>query len=132
LSSVIFFPIGVLGNMVLDKIPGINKLNADPEQIQKRFGVFGEPMMLGVILGAGIGLLAEYDLKGVLNLAMSLGAVMLIMPRMVKLLMEGLLPLSDAVRSFCVSVIQTVTIFILVSTLRSPWVTHPYCRPLCY
>lgn len=100
LSSVIFFPIGVLGNMVLDKIPGINRLNADPDQIQKRFGVFGEPMMLGVILGAGIGLLAEYDLKGVLNLAMSLGAVMLIMPRMVKLLMEGLLPLSDAVRSF--------------------------------
>ncbi|MCP5613318.1 PTS galactitol transporter subunit IIC, partial [Klebsiella pneumoniae] len=72
----------------------------DPDQIQKRFGVFGEPMMLGVILGAGIGLLAEYDVKGVLNLAMSLGAVMLIMPRMVKLLMEGLLPLSDAVRSF--------------------------------
>ncbi|EBU7424775.1 hypothetical protein DK104_07870 [Salmonella enterica subsp. enterica serovar Lexington] len=100
LSSVIFFPIGVLGNMVLDKVPGINKLNADPDQIQKRFGVFGEPMMLGVILGAGIGLLAEYDFKGVLNLAMSLGAVMLIMPRMVKLLMEGLLPLSDAVRSF--------------------------------
>lgn len=100
LSSVIFFPIGVLGNLILDKIPGINKLNADPEQIQKRFGVFGEPMMLGVILGAGIGLLAEYDLKGVLNLAMSLGAVMLIMPRMVKMLMEGLLPLSDAVRTF--------------------------------
>ncbi|MCP6524936.1 PTS galactitol transporter subunit IIC, partial [Klebsiella pneumoniae] len=70
LSSVIFFPIGVLGNMVLDKIPVINKLNADPDQIQKRFGVFGEPMMLGVILGAGIGLLAEYDVKGVLNLAM--------------------------------------------------------------
>ncbi|WP_447876798.1 PTS galactitol transporter subunit IIC [Serratia fonticola] len=100
LSSVIFFPIGVLGNLILDKIPGINRLNADPEQIQKRFGVFGEPMMLGVILGAGIGLLAEYDLKGVLNLAMSLGAVMLIMPRMVKMLMEGLLPLSDAVRTF--------------------------------
>ncbi|RPH29090.1 PTS galactitol transporter subunit IIC [Buttiauxella warmboldiae] len=100
LSSVIFFPIGVLGNLILDKVPGINKLNADPEQIQKKFGVFGEPMMLGVILGAGIGLLAEYDLKGVLNLAMSLGAVMLIMPRMVKLLMEGLMPLSDAVRSF--------------------------------
>ncbi|MCW8114103.1 PTS galactitol transporter subunit IIC [Yersinia intermedia] len=100
LSSVIFFPIGVLGNLILDKVPGINKLNADPDQIQKKFGVFGEPMMLGVILGAGIGLLAEYDLKGVLNLAMSLGAVMLIMPRMVKLLMEGLMPLSDAVRSF--------------------------------
>lgn len=100
LSSVIFFPIGLLGNLILDRVPGLNKLNADPEQIRKRFGVFGEPMMIGVILGAGIGLLAKYDLKGVLGLAINLGAVMLIMPRMVKLLMEGLLPLSDAVRSF--------------------------------
>ena len=100
LSSAIFFPIGLLGNLLLDRIPGINRLHADPDAIQKRFGIFGEPMMLGVILGAGIGLLASYDFKGVLTLAMSLGAVMLIMPRMVKLLMEGLLPLSDAVRSF--------------------------------
>ncbi|WP_158785168.1 PTS galactitol transporter subunit IIC [Pantoea sp. BAV 3049] len=100
LSSVIFFPLGLLGNLILDRVPGLNKLNADPEQIRKRFGVFGEPMMIGVILGAGIGLLAKYDLKGVLGLAINLGAVMLIMPRMVKLLMEGLLPLSDAVRSF--------------------------------
>lgn len=100
LSSAIFFPVGLLGNLILDKIPGINKLNADPDTIQKRFGIFGEPMMLGVILGAGIGLLAKYDFKGVLTLAMSLGAVMLIMPRMVKLLMEGLLPLSDAVRKY--------------------------------
>ncbi|QCR38113.1 PTS galactitol transporter subunit IIC [Nissabacter sp. SGAir0207] len=100
LSSAIFFPIGLLGNLILDKVPGINRLHAEPESIQKRFGIFGEPMMLGVILGAGIGLLARYDVKGVLTLAMSLGAVMLIMPRMVKLLMEGLLPLSDAVRSY--------------------------------
>lgn len=100
LSSAIFFPFGLLGNLVLDKIPGINRLNADADAIQKRFGIFGEPMMLGVILGAGIGLLARYDFKGVLTLAMSLGAVMLIMPRMVKLLMEGLLPLSDAVKKF--------------------------------
>jgi galactitol PTS system EIIC component len=100
LSSAIFFPIGVLGNAIVDKIPGLNKLDANAESIQKRFGIFGEPMMLGVILGAGIGMLAQYDLKGVLGLAMNLGAVMLIMPRMVKMLMEGLLVLSDAVRSF--------------------------------
>jgi PTS system galactitol-specific IIC component len=100
LSSAIFFPIGVLGNAIVDKIPGLNKHDANAESIQKRFGIFGEPMMLGVILGAGIGMLAQYDLKGVLGLAMNLGAVMLIMPRMVKMLMEGLLVLSDAVRSF--------------------------------
>lgn len=100
LSSAIFFPIGLLGNAIIDRIPGLNKLNADPETIQKRFGVFGEPMMIGLILGVVIGILAKYDLKGVLNLGINLGAVMLIMPRMVKLLMEGLLPLSDAIRDF--------------------------------
>lgn len=100
LSSVIFFPIGVLGNLILDKIPGLQKLHADPETIQKRFGIFGEPMMIGFVIGGAIGIAAGYDVKGILNLAINLGAVMLIMPRMVKLLMEGLLPLSDAVKQF--------------------------------
>ena len=100
LSSAIFFPIGLLGNAIIDRVPLLNKLHADPETIQKRFGVFGEPMMIGLILGLLIGILAKYDLKGILNLGINLGAVMLIMPRMVKLLMEGLLPLSDAIRDF--------------------------------
>ncbi|MCX8595854.1 MULTISPECIES: PTS galactitol transporter subunit IIC [unclassified Gilliamella] len=100
LSSVIFFPIGVLGNLILDKIPGLQKLHADPQTIQKRFGIFGEPMMIGFVIGGAIGIAAGYDVKGILNLAINLGAVMLIMPRMVKLLMEGLLPLSDAVKQF--------------------------------
>ncbi|GAA5112731.1 PTS galactitol transporter subunit IIC [Orbus sasakiae] len=100
LSSAIFFPIGVLGNLILDKVPGLQKLHADPETIQKRFGVFGEPMMIGFVIGGAIGVAAGYDIKSILGLAINLGAVMLIMPRMVKLLMEGLLPLSDAVKQF--------------------------------
>ncbi|MDK8640451.1 PTS galactitol transporter subunit IIC [Niallia taxi] len=99
LSSAIFFPIGILGNKIIDSIPGINKLKADPESIQKRFGVFGEPMMIGLILGVVIGILAGFNTEGVLKLGMNLGAVMLIMPRMVRILMEGLIPLSDAVRA---------------------------------
>ncbi|MFP3121949.1 PTS galactitol transporter subunit IIC [Ectobacillus funiculus] len=99
LSAVVFFPIGVLGNKVLDSIPGIRNLKADPESIQKRFGVFGEPMMIGLVLGIIIGILAGFHTDEVLKLGMNLGAVMLIMPRMVRILMEGLIPLSDAVRA---------------------------------
>ncbi|WP_459735760.1 PTS transporter subunit IIC, partial [Peribacillus sp. N1] len=62
-------------------------------------GVFGEPMMIGLILGINIGILAGYDADGVYKLGMNLGAVMLIMPRMVRILMEGLIPLSDAIRA---------------------------------
>nr|WP_237660933.1 PTS galactitol transporter subunit IIC [Tepidanaerobacter sp. GT38] len=99
LSSAVFFPVGILGDKIIEKIPVLNKLNADPETIQKRFGVFGEPMMVGLILGLLLGIGAGYDLKGVLNLGINLGAVMLILPRMVRILMEGLIPLSDAIRA---------------------------------
>lgn len=100
LSSAVFFPIGLLGNWILDKVPGINRLHADPETIQKRFGIFGEPMMVGFMLGMLLGLLAGYDFKGVLALAINLGAVMYILPRMVRILMDGLIPISDGVKDF--------------------------------
>lgn len=100
LSSAVFFPIGLLGNWVLDKIPGINKLHADPETIQKRLGIFGEPMMIGFMLGVLLGLLAGYDVKELLGLAINLGAVMYILPRMVRILMDGLIPISDGVKEF--------------------------------
>ncbi len=38
-------------NWLFDRIPGFNKLQADPESIQRRFGIFGESMILGFILG---------------------------------------------------------------------------------
>ncbi|SFH59254.1 PTS system unknown substrate IIC component, Gat family [Priestia megaterium] len=99
LSSAIFFPVGVLGNKIIDSIPGVKKLKADPESIQKRFGVFGEPMMIGLVLGILIGIIAGFSFDKVLQLGMNLGAVMLIMPRMVRILMEGLIPLSDAIKA---------------------------------
>lgn len=100
LSSATFFPIGLLGNWIIDKIPVINKLHADPETIQKRFGIFGEPMMIGFILGILIGLLAGYDFNGIVGLAINLAAVMYILPRMVRILMDGLIPISDGVKEF--------------------------------
>ncbi|MCD4838221.1 MULTISPECIES: PTS galactitol transporter subunit IIC [Neobacillus] len=99
-STAAFGPIGILVGWLLTKIPGLNKLNADPETIQKRFGVFGEPMMMGLILGILIGILAGYDVGGVAKIGISMAAVMLLMPRMVKILMEGLIPISEAARNF--------------------------------
>lgn len=100
LSSATFFPIGLLGNWIIDKIPGLNKLHADPETIQKKLGIFGEPMMIGFFLGLLLGLLAGYEVKDLLNLAITLAAVMYILPRMTRILMDGLMPLSDGVKDF--------------------------------
>lgn len=99
-STTSFAPLGFLVGKLVEKIPGINKLNADPESIQKRFGIFGEPMMMGIILGSILGTLAGYEVSEIFNVGMSMGAVMFLMPRMVKILMEGLVPISEAVRDF--------------------------------
>lgn len=99
-SSITFWPIGLLGNWIIDHIPGLNKIHVNPQTIQKRFGIMGEPLMIGTILGVLLGILACYDVKGILNIGVNLGAVMFILPRMVRILMEGLMPISEAVKDF--------------------------------
>ncbi|EEA5027460.1 PTS galactitol transporter subunit IIC [Salmonella enterica] len=100
LSSVVFFPIGLLFDKIIDKIPGVNRIHIDPENVQKKMGIFGEPMMMGTILGVLLGIIAGYDFKHILLLGISIGGVMFILPRMVRILMEGLLPLSEAIKKY--------------------------------
>ncbi|WP_430591432.1 PTS galactitol transporter subunit IIC [Humidisolicoccus flavus] len=93
-------------NWLFDRIPGFRNLKADPKTIEKRFGVFGEAMILGLVLGIIIGLAGfgfddpRGDSIAILTLAMSLAAVLLLLPRMVSILMEGLIPISESARSF--------------------------------
>jgi PTS system galactitol-specific IIC component len=106
-ASTSMVPFAVIVNKIIDLIPGLNKVEADPEAIKKRFGVLGEPVFLGVVIGlaiaalgyAGSGPFAAWFPR-VLQSAVSMGAVMVLMPRMVALLMEGLIPLSEAAREF--------------------------------
>lgn len=98
-STAAFAPLGYLIGKVVDKIPGINSIKADAETIQKRFGIFGQPMMMGLILGCILGILAGLDVGSIFKTGISMGGVMLLMPRMVKILMEGLIPISEAVKT---------------------------------
>lgn len=106
-----YVPIAFAVNWLLDKIPGIKNINWDVRSMQKKFGVFGDPVMLGSIIGLVIGILAGYGLlpvtnsdgtttQSVLYIAVAMGAVMVLIPRMAALLMEGLLPISDAASAF--------------------------------
>src|SRR5699024_5365631 len=82
-------PYGLLAiplNRVFDAIPGLRSLDATPEAIQKRFGLFGETLMMGLILGLLIGLLGygfdapAEDSTAILTLAISLAAAMFLLP----------------------------------------------------
>jgi PTS system galactitol-specific IIC component len=106
-TSAPFALLAIPLNWVIDRIPGLNRLEADPEKVQEKFGVFGEPVILGLVIGFVLGLLGFWnnaDIQGsivsVLTTAINLAAVMLLLPRMVQILMEGLIPISEAARDF--------------------------------
>lgn len=89
-----FMPFAVVINRVLDKIPGFSRLDVDAEGLKRKFGVFGEPLLLGVIVGILIGVAAHFDVKMVLTLGVTMGAVMELIPRITKLFIDGLKPIS--------------------------------------
>jgi PTS system galactitol-specific IIC component len=105
--SAAYVPVAIPLNWVIDKIPGLKDLEADPEAIQRKLGVIGEPVILGLVIGVVLGVIAFFNPSNLmdtivktLQTGINLSAVMLILPRMVAILMEGLIPLSEAAREF--------------------------------
>ena len=90
LTCIAYVPFGIACNYIIDKIPLINKINFDPESINKKFGVFGEPLTLGFVLGLLLAFLAGYDVSAAVSLAM------LLLPKMIEILVQGLLIVRDA------------------------------------
>lgn len=100
-----FVPFALLINKGLDFIPGFDKLNIDAEGMKKKFGIMGEPLFLGILVGCGIGALACKNgaevvdkIPNILGLGIKMGAVMELIPRITALFIEGLRPISDATR----------------------------------
>lgn len=87
-------------NWVFDRIPGFNKIDADAESLTKKFGVFGDTVVIGLLIGIVVGILAGYDAAGIGTLGMTTAAVMKVMPKMVAMFMEGLLPIAEAAKEF--------------------------------
>ncbi len=100
-----FVPFAIVLNKLLDKIPGFGKLNIDAEGMKKKFGLLGEPLFLGVLVGCAIGALScrsweevVDQIPYILGLGIKMGAVMELIPRITSLFIEGLKPISDATR----------------------------------
>ena len=100
-----FVPFAALINKGLDRIPGFNRLNIDAEGMKKKFGLLGEPLFLGILVGCIIGALSCKDSRElvdqipyILGLGIKMGAVMELIPRVTVLFIEGLKPISDATR----------------------------------
>lgn len=107
--SATMVPIAYCLDKLYDKIPFF-KLKSEEEKeisLHPTFEFLTEPMVIGLIIGMFLGALgADYKnglyqaLPSIFNLGANMAALMLLMPRVVKLIMEGLVPISAAAKKF--------------------------------
>lgn len=108
LSGIVYYPIGVVFDKLLDKVPFLNKIKADPKEIQDKLGIFGESMIIGFIMGIFLAIFAGYNIKDTLELAFNIAAVVYILPKMASILGEGLMPISDGAKEYIINRFPTM------------------------
>ncbi len=94
-TSAYMAPVACVVEAIMDRIPGVKKIDITADSLQEKVGVLGEPIVIGGILGAVVGFLAGYGPQEALPLGVKMSAVMVLMPKVVKCIMEGLMPISD-------------------------------------
>jgi PTS system galactitol-specific IIC component len=91
-------------NALLEHIPGVRKVDASPETIREKAGVFGEHGVMGFIIGLIIGIVlwifGAGTLSSALNLAVQVGVLMVFLPKTVSVLCEGVIPITNAIIEF--------------------------------
>lgn len=105
---------------LIDRIPGLRDWDASPEGIKKRFGLVGEPVILGFLLGVIIGIFAygeptaDFGITKILGLGMNVATMMVVLPRMVSIISEGLVPITMSVVEFFRERFKNREIFVAV------------------
>jgi len=89
-------------NWVLDRIPGVKDIHWDESGIREKWGIFGEPLFLGVLLGVGVGLFGGMwrEPAKLLTLGITIGTAMILIPKIIGFFMEALTPIAQSAREF--------------------------------
>lgn len=99
-------PLFMLLDKVYDRIPYLKHRKESEEGsgehgIGKVIGsVLGQPIYLGLIMGLLFGVVAGYDFKGIADVTMKTAAIMMLFPTMVKMIVNGLIPISNQAKKF--------------------------------
>lgn len=100
LSAQAYYSFAVFMDKLFDRIPVLRDLEANPESIKNKLGFCGEPMSLGILMGAVLGIAAGYPVKDILDISITIAAVIYILPKMTAILGEGLMPISDGMKEY--------------------------------
>lgn len=96
------YPIAWAVNKIIDFIPGVNKWNLSLDKLNRKLGVIGDPAIIGFIVGLILGIITKRSLPEVITMAIGIAGVMVLMPKMVGVMMDGLSPIGKAAKDFMV------------------------------
>lgn len=93
------WPVAWACNKMMDRIPGLNKANISLAWVNKKLGTLGDSAVLSFFVGAFLALITFQSPRVILQTGVGIAASIVLLPRMVALLMEGLAPLSKAAKA---------------------------------
>lgn len=101
-------PLFLILDKVYDHIPFLAHRSIDEdEEVDEKKGIghyigaiFGERIYLGLIMGMIFGIVAGYDFKGIADVTIKTAALMELFPMVVKMLVNGLIPISNQAKKF--------------------------------
>ena len=99
-TQLTHYPVSWLGAKLYDLIPGLNKLYFDINNVNEKYTAWTAPSIVGFLVGGLLGLITKQNFSTILTMAIGVASVIVLMPKMVSLLMDGLVPLSNAARTF--------------------------------
>lgn len=94
------YPMSRLINWIVDRIPGLNKIDLDLDTLSQKLGILGDPAIIGLFVGAFLGIMTQQAPTQVIAMSMGMAAVMVLLPRMVAIMMEGLTPIGTGANQF--------------------------------
>jgi len=99
------FPYAVAMNWLLGKL-GLDKIKINADYLQTRLGILGEPMFIGLVVGALIGVIGNYNALNTLaawgvisSAAVSTAAIMAVFPKVAGIFANAFTILTDAYKS---------------------------------
>ena len=111
-TSAYMAPFAVLTDTVVEHIKPLREIDLTADALQEKIGVFAEPSIAGFVIGTIIGLLAGFRFPESLMCGVKMGAFMLLIPRVVKCIMDGLIPIQERVRELAVRKFKGTSVFI--------------------
>ncbi|MEA5012050.1 MAG: PTS transporter subunit IIC [Angelakisella sp.] len=98
--AVAFAPIAFVVNKLLDLIPGYKNIVISLKNLRKIAGYAASPAPIALVIGILLGIISGKSVYSTAQLAVIMAAVVVLLPKVIEVLKEGLAPVTHRIQAF--------------------------------